>query len=86
LTFGALYSRAAGRETYYGVRFPVNISDGNRSASASYYVQLDHRLLRRVKVVGGFQANKMDNLSLDIVPRGGVIWTPASKLNVKALS
>jgi outer membrane receptor for ferrienterochelin and colicins len=84
LTFGALYSRMAGGETYYGLGFPLSISNGSRSQSASY-AQLDHRLVRGVNLVGGFQANKIGDLSLDVVPRGGVIWRPAPALNVKAL-
>jgi outer membrane receptor protein involved in Fe transport len=35
--------------------------------------------------VGGFQGNKIGSIALDVVPRGGVIWTPASWASVKAL-
>lgn len=38
-----------------------------------------------MKLIGGFQANKIGGLTLDIVPRGGVIWSPATRWNVKAL-
>ncbi len=38
-----------------------------------------------MKLIGGFQANKIGSLALDVVPRGGVIWSPATRWNVKAL-
>lgn len=38
-----------------------------------------------MKLIGGFQANKIGDLKLDVVPRAGVIWSPASRFGVKAL-
>ena len=35
--------------------------------------------------MAAFQANKIGKLSLDVVPRGGVIWNATSRLTVKAL-
>ena len=84
ITFGALHNRVLGRETYYGLGFPIDISNGDRSGSAGY-AQIDHRLANSVKLIGGFQANKIGSLALDVVPRGGVIWSPAARWNVKAL-
>ena len=77
-------TRSAARRTYYGLGFPLTISDGQRSGSAGY-AQIDHRLTDNVKLIGGFQANKIGSLALDVVPRGGVIWSPATRWNVKAL-
>ena len=84
VTFGVLHNQVRGHETYYGLGFPVNISDGHRAGSAGY-AQIDHRLVETVKLIGGFQANKIGSLTLDVVPRGGVIWNPAARWNVKAL-
>jgi outer membrane receptor for ferrienterochelin and colicins len=84
LTFGVLHDRVSGDETYYGLGFPIEISNGHRLASAAY-AQLDHRLPYGVKLIGGFQANKIGDLDLDVVPRGGVIWSPAPRVHVKAL-
>ena len=84
VTFGVLHRQIRGQETFFGLGFPLTISDGHRSASAAY-AQIDHRLAGGVKLIGGFQANKMEGLGLDVVPRGGVIWSPAPRWNVKAL-
>ena len=84
VTFGALVNRVAGEEIYYGLGFPITISDGRRSGAAAY-VQIDHRLTDGVKLIGGFQANKIQHIDLDIVPRAGVIWNPVARVNVKAL-
>jgi outer membrane receptor protein involved in Fe transport len=84
VTFGVLHNQIRGQETYYGLGFPLIISDGSRAASAGY-AQIDHRLVHNVKLIGGFQANKIADLALDVVPRVGMIWSPASRWNVKAL-
>jgi outer membrane receptor protein involved in Fe transport len=84
VTFGVLHNQIHGHETFFGLGFPINISDSNRGGSAGY-AQIDHRLASHVKVIGGFQANKIGSLSLDVVPRAGMIWSPADRWNVKAL-
>jgi outer membrane receptor for ferrienterochelin and colicins len=84
LTFGALYNHVKGHELYLGVTPSITISDGSRPG-AGVYAQLDHRLLDTLKVIGGFQANKIGALDLDVVPRAGVIWSPAQRVSVKAL-
>ena len=84
VTFGVLHRQIRGHETFFGLGFPLTISDGHRAASAAY-AQIDHRLVDGVKLIGGFQANKIAGLALDVVPRGGVIWSPAPRWNVKAL-
>src|SRR6185503_6001745 len=80
VTFGVLHNQVSGTETYYGLGVPIPISDGHRSGSAGY-AQIDHRIVDTVKLIGGFQANKIGSLSLDVVPRGGVIWSPATRWN-----
>jgi outer membrane receptor for ferrienterochelin and colicins len=84
LTFGALYNYIQGHELYLGVTPSAVISDASRPGEAAY-AQLDHRLTAQLKAIAGFQANKIGALDVDVVPRVGVIWTPAAQVNVKAL-
>jgi outer membrane receptor protein involved in Fe transport len=49
------------------------------------YAQIDHELLDNLKLIGGFQTNKIGSLPLNTVPRGGAVWEPASHISVKAL-
>ncbi len=81
LTFGALFNHIQGSETFLG---SMVISQGSRDGEG-FYAQLDHKLRDNVKLIGGFQANKIGDLKLNVVPRGGVIWNPASRFSVKAL-
>jgi outer membrane receptor for ferrienterochelin and colicins len=84
VTVGALYNHVEGGETYYGLGFPLPISDGNRNGSG-VYAQVDHVIVTGLKGVGGFQANKIGNLDLSVVPRAGLIWLPSANFTVKAL-
>lgn len=84
LTFGALYNHIEGEERFFGISPAITISQGGRSAGA-VYAQLDHRLRDDLKLIGGLQANKIGNIAVDAVPRAGVIWNPASVVNVKVL-
>jgi outer membrane receptor protein involved in Fe transport len=84
VTLGTLYSYSQGRELYFGAVDPITISNGSRSAGA-WYAQMDHRLVKSAKLIGGVQANKIENMDVDVVPRAGVIWNPSKHLDVKAL-
>lgn len=84
LTFGALLDHAEGQETYFGIDPPVQISNGSRPGGAAY-AQWDHQLTDTVKLVGGFQVNKIDEIRLNVVPRVGAVWNPTSHVGVKAL-
>jgi outer membrane receptor for ferrienterochelin and colicins len=59
-------------------------ADANQSSYA-LYGQMDYRLLDNLKLIGGLQANKAEKISMNIVPRVGVIWQPVSRLSAKAL-
>jgi outer membrane receptor for ferrienterochelin and colicins len=83
LTFGGLYNHIQGHEIYLGVTPSITISEGSRPGGA-VYAQLDHRL-DSLKVIGGFQANKIGALDVDVVPRAGAIWSPDRRVTVKAL-
>jgi len=84
LTFGSLFNHIEGQETYFGIDPPIQISDGSRPGGA-FYAQWDHQLVDTVKLVGGFQFNKIDGTSVNVVPRVGAIWNPTSHVGVKAL-
>jgi outer membrane receptor for ferrienterochelin and colicin len=83
-TFGALFNYIRGAENFYFAGTTTKITNGSRSGGA-FYAQLDHTLLENLKVIGGFQANKIGSLDLNVVPRAGVIWNPAPHYTVKAL-
>lgn len=77
---GALYNYNKGYSTVTG-----NVtSDLNRSAIA-IYSQVDYWVIKSLKLIGGFQVNKVEDTDMKVVPRGGVIWYPISSLSVKAL-
>ena len=84
LTFGSLFNHIEGQETYFGIDPPIQISDGSRPGGA-FYAQWDHQLVDTMKLVGGFQFNKIDGTSVNVVPRVGAIWNPTSHVGVKAL-
>jgi len=84
LTFGALFNYIRGQEYFYFTVPRALIANGSRAGGA-FYGQFDHQLLRNVKLIGGFQANKIGALTLSVVPRGGIIWNPVSHISVKAL-
>ena len=84
LTVGTLFNHVEGQETYFGIDPPFQISDGSRPGGA-FYAQWDHQLVDTVKLVGGFQVNKIAGTGLNVVPRAGVVWNPTSHVGVKAL-
>jgi outer membrane receptor for ferrienterochelin and colicins len=84
LTAGALFNRIAGTEKYTGVTPAVIAAQGTRLGGA-FYAQIDHQLRHDLKLIGGFQTNKIGDIALNTVPRGGAVWSPSSWLSVKAL-
>ena len=82
LMIGGLFNKNDGTEK--GTSSGEVYSEGNVNSYAAY-AQLDYQTLSNLKLIGGMQANKVDNIDLDVVPRGGVIWYPIEKVNVKAL-
>ena len=55
---------------------PATVDAQGRRYGGAFYAQLDHQLLQDVKLIAGFQTNKIGSIPLNTVPRGGVIWTP----------
>ncbi|HEX5229384.1 MAG TPA: TonB-dependent receptor [Bryobacteraceae bacterium] len=84
ITFGTLYDYRRGAEDFYAAGPAYAISDGSHRGGA-FYAQDDHELTKSIQLIGGFQANKIENISLNVVPRGGIVWTPTSRWSVKAL-
>jgi outer membrane receptor for ferrienterochelin and colicins len=84
LTAGVLFNHIEGRETYFGDSPSLVIAQGGWPGGSAY-AQLDHQFLRNLSLVGGFQANKVGDFAPDVVPRGGIIWTLAPRVGLKAL-
>jgi outer membrane receptor protein involved in Fe transport len=84
LTAGALFNRIAGEEKNTAVVPNAISARGSRPAGA-FYAQIDHELRHDLKLIGGFQSNKIGDITLDTVPRGGVVWSPSSWVSIKAL-
>jgi outer membrane receptor protein involved in Fe transport len=84
LTAGALFDRVAGTELYTGT-VPSQIAAQGSRLSGSFYAQIDHQLRHDIKLVAGFQTNKIGPIPLNTVPRFGAIWSPAAWVSVKAL-
>jgi len=84
LTFGTLYDHIDGTETYFGVTPSEIVMHAGQSA-AGFYLQHEHKLTADLKVIGGLQANKIDDISLNVVPRVGILWNPVGNFTLKAL-
>jgi outer membrane receptor protein involved in Fe transport len=84
LTFGALADHISGTETVIDVTPAVVDAHGSRNGSG-VYGQLEHKLTDSLKLVGGFQVNKIGTISANAVPRAGIVWTPTPEFTVKAL-
>ena len=81
IVIGGLYNYFQGKE-----ETPSDgvITDGNRY-SLGAYAQVDYRLIKQLKLIGGLQVNKVQDIDLNLVPRAGIIWYVVDRLNVKAL-
>jgi outer membrane receptor for ferrienterochelin and colicins len=84
LIFGGLYNYIKGKEDAIFGDQKLVVADSERG-SLALYSQVDYWVAKNLKLIGGFQANKVQNIKLDVVPRGGVIWYPVPRINVKAL-
>jgi len=84
LTFGALYNHEQGTEVYLGATPTFIDVQGARSGS-EFYVQHEHKLTSDLKLIGGVQANKIGDLSINLVPRAGILWNPLPHTTLKTL-
>lgn len=88
---GGLYNRNDGEEKNLYPDLAANdifigdiISKGSLNSYA-IYSQIEYKMFENLNLIGGFQANKVDNIELDFVPRIGIIYYPWEKINIKAL-
>jgi len=84
LSAGALINRLEGQELYTAT-VPVTITADGKRLGGAFYAQIDHQLRDDLKLIGGFQTNKIGNIPLNTVPRGGAVWTPSARTSIKAL-
>lgn len=84
LTFGTLANHIDGTETLLGTNPLFVDAHGGRSGSG-FYAQHEHKLNDSVKLIGGFQVNKIGALAPNAVPRLGLLWTPTSHFTLKTL-
>ncbi len=80
ITFGTLFEHVAGTELY-----KTFIDAQGSREQGGFYAQYEHKLTDDLKLIGGFQANKIGAIALNVVPRGGVIWNPSSHVTLKGL-
>ncbi len=86
IVFGGLFNYFDGEEWGPDPMSPTETyfySDTNRY-SAGAYAQINYRLFSSLNLIGGLQANKVQDIDLNVVPRVGLIWYPVSKINIKA--
>jgi outer membrane receptor protein involved in Fe transport len=84
LTFGTVYNHIDGVETFFGVKPNLIDAKGSRNAGEGY-VQYEHKLTDDIKLIGGVQLNKIGAISINAVPRVGVVWNPSDHITMKLL-
>lgn len=77
---GVLYNYNKGYSTVAG-----NVTSDVDRGAVAVYSQVDYWVIKSLKLIGGFQGNKVDGIDLKVVPRAGFIWYPISSLSMKAL-
>lgn len=80
LVVGGLYNYNRGKEE----AGTLTVSDGSRS-SGGFYTQVDYQPWKILSLIAGMQLNKIQDIDVDVVPRGGIILNPIPRLNIKAL-
>jgi outer membrane receptor protein involved in Fe transport len=84
LSVGALANHLDGTELYTAT-VPATVTAHGGRFGGALYAQLEHRLIASLKLIVGFQTNKIGSIPLDTVPRGGAVWTPTAHTSLKAL-
>jgi outer membrane receptor protein involved in Fe transport len=80
VTFGTLFEHIDGTELY-----KTFIDAQGSREQGGFYAQYEHKFTEDLKLIGGFQANKIGDIKLNVVPRGGIIWNPTAHFTLKAL-
>jgi len=85
LALGVSFDKRDGKEDNQQVPDSVvTISEGDQTGYTGY-AQLDYWVLDNLKGIIGLQANKVGDLDLSVLPRGGLIYYPIDRVSVKAL-
>ncbi len=84
IVVGGLYIRTKGDE-YNTIGGAKNVSTDAQRNSYGGYIQADYKLFSMLKVIGGVQVNKIENVDVGVVPRIGMIVEPMKKTYVKIL-
>ncbi len=82
--FGGLYNTIKGEEIMKTPEADLTINDTSRY-SLGAFAQLDYQIIKQLKIIGGFQVNKVEKIDVDFVPRGEIIIYPIDRLNIKLL-
>jgi outer membrane receptor for ferrienterochelin and colicins len=86
LVAGVLYNHMKGQESSTNPESGIDTISYNSRGAYALYAQMDYWAMKnKLKLIGGFQANKMDKLDLDVVPRFGAIFYPTERINIKAM-
>jgi outer membrane receptor for ferrienterochelin and colicin len=86
LVTGILYNHMEGKELSTDPNSGIDTISYNSRGAYALYAQMDFWAMpEKLKLIGGFQANKMEHLALDIVPRLGLIYHATERINIKAL-
>jgi len=84
LSVGVLANHLDGTELYTAT-VPATVTARGGRFGGALYAQVEHRLFTSLKLIGGFQTNKIGSIPLDTVPRAGAVWTPTTRASLKAL-
>ncbi|MBN2348713.1 MAG: TonB-dependent receptor [Bacteroidales bacterium] len=84
IIFGGLYNYVEGLEKSVSPTSIDTLTDASRY-SLGFYTQLDYRIIKQLKLIGGIQVNKVKDIDVNFVPRLGAIWNPMDAVSVKAL-
>lgn len=84
IVFGGLYNYMSGQEWGPTPDSPKFYYTDAHRYSVGAYAQANYKLLSNLNLIGGVQANKVQDIDLNVVPRAGLIWYPFEKFNVKA--
>jgi len=85
IVFGGLYNHMEGQE--WGPSGDVEkfmFTDAKRY-SIGAYGQINYKIIKGLNTIAGVQANKVEGIDFNAVPRIGLIWYPVERVNVKAL-
>lgn len=84
IVFGGLFNYLSGEEWGPTPDDPNFYFTNAHRHSVGAYAQANYELISNLNLIGGVQANKVEDIDLNVVPRAGLIWYPFKRINVKA--